>query len=145
MAQIAYKQILFFQACWTKGFQEWCIKWCDLFKCYCCSNYGWQMKWNRIWSVYVLLVTFLLSSCPAMTQGNTCRHTGWWEGFMKYGVQMGSGSMILVPNFIEWLWHWKISRRRGFKERLAAWWSHRPFIFYKYGKCAKNYYTQDCN
>jgi hypothetical protein len=33
--------------------------------------------------------------------GCTYRHTDWWEGFMKYAVEMGSGAMIYVPSFIK--------------------------------------------
>jgi hypothetical protein len=28
------------------------------------------------------------------------RHTGGWDGFMKYAVEMGSGAMIYTPSFI---------------------------------------------
>jgi hypothetical protein len=26
-------------------------------------------------------------------------HTDWWEGFMKYATEMGSGVMIYIPSF----------------------------------------------
>jgi hypothetical protein len=29
------------------------------------------------------------------------RHTGGWDGFMKYAVEMGSGAMIYIPSFIK--------------------------------------------
>jgi uncharacterized RmlC-like cupin family protein len=32
--------------------------------------------------------------------GNIYRYTDWWEEFMKYTVEMGSGAMIYIPNFI---------------------------------------------
>jgi hypothetical protein len=25
--------------------------------------------------------------------------TDWWEGFIKYAVEMGSGAMIYIPSF----------------------------------------------
>jgi hypothetical protein len=34
-------------------------------------------------------------------RGYTHRHTEWWVGFMKYAVEMGSGSMIYIPSFIK--------------------------------------------
>jgi hypothetical protein len=34
-------------------------------------------------------------------EGYTYRHTDWWEGFMKYAVEMGSGAMIYIPSFIK--------------------------------------------
>jgi hypothetical protein len=33
--------------------------------------------------------------------GYTYRHTDWWEGFMKYDVEMDSGAMIYIPSFIK--------------------------------------------
>jgi hypothetical protein len=27
--------------------------------------------------------------------------TDWWEGFMKYAVEMGSDAMIYIPSFIK--------------------------------------------
>jgi hypothetical protein len=32
---------------------------------------------------------------------DTHRHTGRWEGFMKYAVEIGSGVMIYIPSFIK--------------------------------------------
>jgi hypothetical protein len=34
-------------------------------------------------------------------EGCTYRHTDWWEGFMKYTVEVGSGAMIHIPSFIK--------------------------------------------
>jgi uncharacterized RmlC-like cupin family protein len=28
------------------------------------------------------------------------RCTDWWDGFMKYAAEMGSGAMIYIPSFI---------------------------------------------
>jgi hypothetical protein len=33
--------------------------------------------------------------------GYTYRHTDWWEGFMKYAVEIGSGTMIYVHSRME--------------------------------------------
>jgi hypothetical protein len=32
---------------------------------------------------------------------NTYRHTGSWEGFIKYDIEMGSDAMIYIPRFIK--------------------------------------------
>jgi hypothetical protein len=45
--------------------------------------------------VFVAAVTFLPNRCLATLGEYTCRHTGWWKGFMKYAIEMGSGVMIL--------------------------------------------------
>jgi hypothetical protein len=29
------------------------------------------------------------------------RRTDWWEGFIKYTVEMGSDAMIYIPSFIK--------------------------------------------
>jgi hypothetical protein len=34
-------------------------------------------------------------------EGYIYGHKVWWEGFMKYAVEMGSGAMIYIPNFIK--------------------------------------------
>jgi hypothetical protein len=34
-------------------------------------------------------------------RGYTQRHTDWWEGFMKYAVEMGSCAMMYIPRFIK--------------------------------------------
>jgi hypothetical protein len=34
-------------------------------------------------------------------EGYTYRHTDYWEGFMKYAVEMGSVAMIHIPSFIK--------------------------------------------
>jgi hypothetical protein len=31
----------------------------------------------------------------------TCRNTNYWEGFMKYAVEMGSVAMIYIQSFIK--------------------------------------------
>jgi hypothetical protein len=37
---------------------------------------------------------------PSNDRGYTCRHTDWWEVFMKYAVEIDSGAMIYIPSFI---------------------------------------------
>jgi hypothetical protein len=51
--------------------------------------------------VFVAALTFLLSRCLATIQGYTFRNTDFSEGFMKYAVDVGSGAMIYIPNFIK--------------------------------------------
>jgi hypothetical protein len=50
--------------------------------------------------VFFAMATSLLSCCIA-TRGYTYRYTDIWEGFMKYAVEMGSGTMTYIPSFIE--------------------------------------------
>jgi hypothetical protein len=38
---------------------------------------------------------------PWNGKGYIYRHTDGWQGFMKYTVEMGSGVMIYIPNFIK--------------------------------------------
>jgi hypothetical protein len=43
----------------------------------------------------------LTEPLPSSERGEyTCRHKDWWEGFMKYVVEIGSGAMIYIPGFI---------------------------------------------
>jgi hypothetical protein len=51
--------------------------------------------------VFVATVTFSPSRCLATIRGYTCRHTDWWEGFMTYAFEMGSGASIYIPSFIK--------------------------------------------
>jgi hypothetical protein len=51
--------------------------------------------------IFVAAVTFLPNRCLATIDGFTCRHTDWWEGFIKYAVQMDSDAMICMQNFIK--------------------------------------------
>jgi hypothetical protein len=64
----------------------------------------------------------------------------WWEGFMKYVVEMGSGGMLYIPSFLEigsgiqkLLWG------DTHTDTQTTWWSHRfTFIFLGEVKLAKN-------
>jgi hypothetical protein len=51
--------------------------------------------------MFVAVVTILPSRCLATRGGYTYRQTGWWEGFMKYAVEMDTGSVIYIPSFIK--------------------------------------------
>jgi hypothetical protein len=39
--------------------------------------------------------------CLVTIGGYRYRHRDWWEGFMKYAVEMDSGAMIYIPSVIE--------------------------------------------
>jgi hypothetical protein len=43
----------------------------------------------------------LPSRCLATIGVYTYRHTDWWEVFKKYTIEMGSGAVIYMPNFIK--------------------------------------------
>jgi hypothetical protein len=45
--------------------------------------------------------TSLPSSYLATIEGYTETHTDWWEGFMKYVVEMGWSVMLHLPSFIQ--------------------------------------------
>jgi hypothetical protein len=51
--------------------------------------------------VFVTVITFLASRCLVTIGGYTYRGTDWWEGFMKYAVEMGSGAVIYTPSLIK--------------------------------------------
>jgi hypothetical protein len=38
---------------------------------------------------------------PTSDRRDTHTDTDWWEGFMKYAVEMGSGAMIYIPSLIK--------------------------------------------
>jgi uncharacterized RmlC-like cupin family protein len=50
--------------------------------------------------VFIAAVIFILSHYLATIEGHTYRHTDWWEGFMKYTIEVGSGAMMYIPGFI---------------------------------------------
>jgi hypothetical protein len=49
----------------------------------------------------VAAVMILPGRCLATIGGYTYRHRDWWEGFMKYVTDMGSGTMIYILSFIK--------------------------------------------
>jgi hypothetical protein len=52
---------------------------------------------------------------PSNNKRHTNRHTDWWEGFMKYAVEMGSGASRAEVNS---------------RDIQTAWWSHKPTFFF---------------
>jgi hypothetical protein len=38
---------------------------------------------------------------PSNDKGLHIQHTDWWEWFMKYATEMGSGAIIYIPSFIK--------------------------------------------
>jgi hypothetical protein len=38
---------------------------------------------------------------PSSDRRDIHTETDWWEGFMKFAVEMGSGAMIYIPSFIK--------------------------------------------
>jgi hypothetical protein len=63
-------------------------------------RHWWHIKW-LLQQLFVAAGTSLSSSYLAMIGGHTYRHTDWWEGFMKYAVEMSSGVMIYIRSFIK--------------------------------------------
>jgi hypothetical protein len=53
------------------------------------------------WMCICCPVTFSPSRGLATNGGYAYRHTEWWEGFMKYAVEMGSGAIIYIPSFVK--------------------------------------------
>jgi hypothetical protein len=68
--------------------------------------------------VFVAAVTFSPSRCLATNEGQTYRHTDWWEGFMKNAVEMGSGAMIYIYTKVhkDWFRHSKVNGGGGFTD-----------------------------
>jgi hypothetical protein len=51
---------------------------------------------------------------PSNDRRDKHTHTDWWEGFMKYAAEMGSGAMIYMPSFIKvWFRHLNVIRGGG--------------------------------
>jgi hypothetical protein len=44
---------------------------------------------------------FLPNHCPTTIGAYTYRHTDWWEGFLKYAIEMGAGAMIETQSFLK--------------------------------------------
>jgi hypothetical protein len=51
--------------------------------------------------VFVAAGMCLPSRCLRAMWVYTYRHTDWWEGFMKYVVELGSSTITNIPNFIK--------------------------------------------
>jgi hypothetical protein len=43
----------------------------------------------------------LVQAFRSWQEGYTYRHTDWWEGFMTYAIEMGSGVIVYIPSFIK--------------------------------------------
>jgi hypothetical protein len=54
---------------------------------------------------------FFTKPLPSNEKRNKCIDTDWWEGFMKYAVEMGSGAMIYTKFHKNWFRHSKTNRR----------------------------------
>jgi hypothetical protein len=72
----------------------------------------WPNRKRCLQQFFIAMRTCLMSRCLAMKGGihftkplpsNDRRytHTDWWEGFMKYIIEMGSGAIIYIPSFIK--------------------------------------------
>jgi hypothetical protein len=69
-------------------------------------------------------VTFYRAHAQLPWEGHTYRHTDWWEGFMNYSVEMGSGAIKTDST---------IQKLRGGTQ--TALWSHKPtYIFFFFSK-----------
>jgi hypothetical protein len=74
--------------------------WEELIAYFPLIRHGPTRKWS-LQQFFVVAGTCLLSRCLATIRGCTYGHTDWWEGFMKYDVELGSDSMIYIPSFIK--------------------------------------------
>jgi hypothetical protein len=73
--------------------------------------------------------TIFTEPLPATIGRYIYRYTDWWEIFMKYAVEMGSGAMMYVPSFIQ-IGSAIQMLIRG--DTQTAWGSHKPiFLFWK--------------
>jgi hypothetical protein len=62
------------------------------------SNNSSIIACNRCHSVFT-------EQLPSSNTGFT--YTDWWEGFMMYAIEMGSGTMIYTSNLMNWFGHCK--------------------------------------
>jgi hypothetical protein len=68
-------------------------KWCIQLVFYCCVYI--PCRGNILPSRFIARIGgFLPSRCLATTGRQRRRHADWWEEFMKYASEMGSGAMI---------------------------------------------------
>jgi hypothetical protein len=54
--------------------------------------------------------------------------TDWWQGFMKYAVEMGSGAMIYIPSFIKFGSGVQKLIGGGGGDTQTGWRSHKPIL-----------------
>jgi hypothetical protein len=86
--------------------------------------------------VLITTVTFLPSCCLVMIGGY--RYADQWEGFMKYTVEMGTGTMTYIPSFTKI--HSGIQKLMGggTQRHQTASCSHKPnLIFFSQNKESK--------
>jgi hypothetical protein len=77
--------------------------------------------------VFVAAVTFSTEPLPSNDRGYTYRHRYWWEGFMKYEIEMSSGDMSYRSGFIK---TGSAIQKLILGDVQTAWRSHKPpFIF----------------
>jgi hypothetical protein len=80
---------------------------------------------------FVAAVTFLKSRCLSTIE-DTHIDTDWWEGFMKYAVEMGSGAMIYIKSLIKIGLAIQKLMGRGIRRHTDSLLIHkRNFIFFK--------------
>jgi hypothetical protein len=91
-----------FQSLWSESLTPLINKFWKELIAYFPSIWHWPHGKRRLQQFFVAARTCLPSHCLAIIGGYTYRHTAWWEGFMKYAVKMGSGTMIYkyIQNFI---------------------------------------------
>jgi hypothetical protein len=109
-----------------------------------------SLKIFQLLRIFGAVGTCLSSLCLTMKRGihftkalssndrRIHRHTDWWEEFMKYAVEMGSGVMMYILSFI------KI--RSGIQKLMGgdsytqtAWCSHKPILLSKEEKQTKKH------
>jgi hypothetical protein len=65
-------------------------------------------------------------------------HADWWEGFMKYAVETGSGP--LHTKFYKDCFRHSKFKREGYTDTQTALWSHKPtLIFFKIRRVGLKY------
>jgi hypothetical protein len=67
-------------------------------------------------------------SLSSNNRGYTYRHTGLWEGFMKYAFEMDSDAMMYIPSFIK-IGSGIPKSKGGYTDTRTVWWSY--FHFFK--------------
>jgi hypothetical protein len=66
---------------------------------------------SSLFLVFVAAGTCIPSRCLTTIREYKNRHTDWWEGFIKYSVEMGSNAMIYIPSSI--IIGWSIQKLKG--------------------------------
>jgi hypothetical protein len=67
--------------------------------------------------------------------GHTYRHTGLYEGYIKYAVEMDSGAMVYIPSFIQiGSGILKLIKVGWGINRHIAWTFRKPTLFFFFSK-----------